>query len=205
MSKNNSLVMTVVAVAILIVMVVGATFAYFASTNTITATANLNVTTQTAASFTSSAGTPLSLNITADKMLKSETSDADEPLAAEGNTTLTVNLTAAVGTTCTYDITYTNTGDQYTPVAKKATNHQFEFEVDGSSNKSGEKTMAITSYGDLTAGTSTVISGASISVTTGTAATPVVWTFNARFYNLNAAQATEKNYGGYFKVANVLC
>lgn len=205
MSKNNSIVMTVVAVAVLIVMVVGSTFAYFASQNTITATANLNVATQTGAAFTSSAGSPLSLNITADKMMQAAATNANEPLAANGETTLTINLTAAVGTECSYDIFYTNTGDAYQAVAKKASNHQFEFEVEGSSNQSGDPVMAITSYDALKSGSKAVITGAKIKVTSGTTATPVIWTFKARFYNLAAEQATNKKYGGYFKVENVVC
>ena len=215
MEKKNSLLLTIIAIAVLLVSVVGATFAYFASSNTIDATANLTATTSSAASFSSQAGSPINLNITGDLMMKSQASSDNEPEAANGSTTLTISLTASAGTTCTYDIGYVNTGDAYTAVVPDggvAKNHSHEFEIEGSSSQSGDAQFALTTYQTISTGTESapamIIDNASITVPSGqTKAEDIIWTFTARFYNMNAPQATNKTYGGYFRVidGSVLC
>lgn len=215
MEKRNSILLTIIAIAVLLVSVVGATFAYFASTNTINATANLTATTSEAASFASQAGTPINLNITGDLMMEAKASNTNEPLAANGETTLTITLTASGGSRCKYDIGYVNTGANYTAVVPEggvAPNHSHEFEVEGSSDKDGEKTFELTTYQTIVGGTEDtpykVIDDAIIEVPQGdTEATPVVWTFKARFYNMNAPQLTQQTYSGYFRVieGSVLC
>lgn len=210
MSKKNSLILTFVSVLVLVVVVVGASFAYFASTSNITTTMQLVSQSSTAAVFASSKGNDLSLSITTDKMLKAQTNSTTEPVAAQGTAKLKVNLTADAGTTCTYSIGYVNTGDAYTEVPKTAPNHSYEFEVSGSSSRTGDPSMAVTSYTTLKTGTSstpvTVISNAQIVVPAGqTSAPATTWTFTAKFYNLNAVQALNKTYSGYFKVTSVVC
>jgi len=125
MEKRNTLLLTVIAVATLLVAVVGATFAYFASTPSTGNGLALNATTQAAsAAFTATAGT-LTLEITADEMLRGSATAAEgDNLLADAATTATdakynpddrnaplvVTFTSAADGTpmsCTYDIVYT--------------------------------------------------------------------------------------------------
>lgn len=203
--KKSSIILMVIALVTLLVSVIGATFAYFTTGKTV---ANLNLTanTQGAAAFTATPGAGIALSITADKMQQTNVSNTTP--SATGNSTLTVKLTSPANGTnvsCTYDIKYVDTGDAYTKVSAMGYTHEFSLEGSGKTGATAEaKSMAVTDYNTLTGKTTTVVSGASISAST-TTGTSTVWTFTAKFYNVNAAQATNKKYAGNFYVDNVRC
>lgn len=225
MERKNTLLLTVIAIATLLVAVIGATFAYFASETNVEATAGVTAQTGTAASFSSSSTDAIELNITGDLMMQGAAET--EPLAQSDSADLIVNLSAAEGTTCSYKIGYVNTADEenvYEPVSPTTEGRKFEFEITASycqeedcaaegatwtpQNLGAEEPEI--GYADLLDGTvdtpHTVIDEVTISVEAGeTTAVPVTWKFTANFYNLNAPQATNKLYTGYFVVTDVEC
>ena len=230
MERKNTLLLTVIAIATLLVAVIGATFAYFASTTEIEATANVTATTGAAASFSSSSTDALELNITA--ALMTEASAETEPEAANDSANLIVNLSAAANVECTYNIGYVNTateGNEYTPVEPTTDSRSYEFEITASYCQEEDCTLETATWtpynlnGEnaeigyaalLTTDTQpeegeaykAVVKNATIAVPEGaTTAIPVTWKFTGRFYNLNAEQATEKVYSGYFKVMEAKC
>lgn len=210
MGKKNAFVLTIISVFVLVVVVVGASFAYFATDLSTEDATEVVARTPTAAVFASTKGNDLSLSITTDKMLQAQTSGVNEPVASEGTATLKVSLTADAGTSCTYSIGYVDTGADYVEVSSSAPNHSYEFEVSGASSKTGDPSMAVTSYTTLKTGTvvspKIVVSNATITVPAGEVSAPITtWTFTARFYNINNTQALGKTYSGYFQVLNVVC
>lgn len=195
MEKKNYVLLTIIAIAVLLVSVIGATFAYFASTTSIDAQAKLTARTSSqAAVFTSSSDKNIDINITTANML--EANGGPTVVAGQDTAKLTVNLTGEGSTSCTYNISYTKTGDTYTPTAGQEGK---EFLISGLSDKSGNPTMAETGYENISAN---VITGATIS-----AGETTVWTFTAKIYNLGVNQSglINKTYTGSFKVSSVTC
>lgn len=197
MEKRNTLLLTVVAIATLLVAVVGATFAYFAASTDTENNLALTANTMGGSTFVATPGNPIALDITADVMQQSNTNNTTA--AKSANSTLSVKLASpADGTTvsCKYDIVYHDTGDEFTTV--KPTGYDHEFTISGTD---------ITLFDYETIGTTkqkTVVSQATITANTVAGITKE-YTFQADFYNVNAAQATGKHYAGYFAVENVVC
>ncbi len=211
MKKNNAVLITIIIV-ILLALVIGATYAYFATGNlNITNVANVNTVTERNNMVFDTLGGGMSLNITAANMSESLSGN----LAAENNTTLTVNFTAntSYSMVCTYDIVYEWTSsDKYTAHTSGVSSNEFTIQgtlannahvSEGTNNISSETDLSTLTYTNYSA---TVVSGAQIDGTGNTTST-AVWTLTSKFYNVNADQSTlsGKTYAGKFKVANVSC
>ncbi len=210
--KNNNAVLITIIIVILLALVIGATYAYFATGNmNITNVANANTVTERNNMVFDTLGGGMQLNITAANMVQAKQGN----VAAENNTTLTVNFTANTdySMVCTYDIIYEWTStDKYTTHTSGVSTNEFTIQGSLASNAHvSEGTNSISSETDLSTLTYTnyaavVVSGTQIDGTGSTTST-AVWTLTSKFYNVNADQSTlsGKTYAGKFMVANVSC
>jgi len=234
MERKNTILLTVIAVATLLVAVVGATFAYFASAPTTGDGLEFTATTQPAsAAFTANAGT-LSLEITADEMLRAQAGDgvvADSATTSTDGNDLVVDFKSAANGTemsCTYDIVYTWTSEGehiYSAHTQGVTGNEFTIQATvahtgaGAQNaKTAEGNNVIKTekdWTDLSWETdeetddryTTIVTGASIFSSSAETSTVSTWTFTTKFYNRNADQTglAAKNFAGVFTVDNVIC
>ena len=210
MKKNYSLIIVVLVVMMAIISI--ATYAYFATgILNVTNVANLNVVTERNNMVFDTLGGEMSLNVTAANMAESLSGN----VAAENNTTLTVNFTANTdySMVCTYDIVYEWTSsDKYTTHTSGVSSNEFTIQgtlasnahlYEGTNSISSETDLSTLSYTNYSA---TVISGAQIDGTGNTMST-AVWTLTSKFYNVSQDQSllSGKTYTGRFKVANVSC
>ena len=211
MKKNNT-VLIVIAIVTLLTFIVGATYAYFATgLLNVSNVANLNVVTERNNMLFDTLGGEMTLNVTAANMAEGLSGN----LAAENNTTLTVNFTANTeySMVCTYNIVYEWTsGDKYTAHTSGVSSNEFTIQgtlasnvhvSEGTNSIKNEKDLSTLSYTNYAA---TVISGAQIDGTGNTTST-AVWTLTSKFYNVSQDQSSlsGKTYSGRFKVANVSC
>ncbi len=211
MKKNNAVLITIIIV-ILLALVIGATYAYFATGNlNITNVVNANTVTERNNMVFDTLGGGMILNITAANMAESLSGN----VAAENNTTLTVNFTANTeySMVCTYDIVYEWTSsDKYMAHSTGVSSNEFTIQgtlasnahvSKGTNSINGEKDLSTFTY---TSNSTTVVSGAQIDGTGNTMST-AVWTLTSKFYNVDGDQSalSGKTYAGKFKVANVSC
>lgn len=201
-NNKKNLTLSIVAVAVLMVAAIGATFAYFTASQSIAANLNLSATTGTVASLTATAGGGISMSITGAQMLESAASNT----TPKGNSTSTlkVTLTGDAGSSCTYDVIYTDTS-----TTKYAQQVAGEFTLEGSESTTS-KTIAANSYANYGSGTAVKVNGnTKMTITIGAGKTSAEhnWTFTAKFYNMPQDQSAlaGKTYKGSFKVANVVC
>ncbi len=210
--KRNNIILITIAIVTLLVTIIGATYAYFSTGNmNITNVANANTVTERNNMVFDTLGGGMLLNITASNMVEARQGN----VAAENNTTLTVNFTANTdySMVCTYDIIYEWTStDKYTSHTSGVTSNEFTIQGTLANNAHvSEGTNSISSETDLSTLTytnysATVVSGAQIDGTGNTMST-AVWTLSSKFYNVSQDQSalSGKTYAGRFKVANVLC
>ena len=210
MNKKNITLM-VVAVLTLITFVGLATYAYFVGNINTTRTSNVTATTERNNLVFDTNGGVMNLNVSASSMQRSQAGT----VAAQNSTTLTVNLTANTdySMVCTYDIVYEWTStDKYTSHSSGVNSNEFTIKASLASNSNTyEGTNNIANETDLssltyTNNSATVVSGAQIDATGSTRST-AVWTLESKIYNVNANQTNlvNKNFGGRFKITNVLC
>ncbi len=210
--KKNNLILIIITVMVILSIIVIATYAYFATgLLNVSNVANLNVVTERNNMVFDTLGGEMSLNVTAANMSESLSGN----LAAENNTTLTVNFTPNTdySMVCTYDIVYEWTStDKYTSHTTGVSSNEFTIQgtlasnahvSEGTNSIKNEKDLSTLSYTNYAA---TVVSEAQIDGTGSTTST-AVWTLSSKFYNVNADQSTlsGKTYSGRFKVANVSC
>ncbi len=210
--KKNNIVLIVIAIVTLLTFIIGATYAYFATGNlNITNAANINTVTERNNMVFDTIGGGMILNITAANMAESLSGN----VAAENNTTLTVNFTAntSYSMVCTYDIVYEWTSsDKYTAHTSGVSSNEFTIQgtlasnvhvSEGTNSIKTEKDLSTLSYTNYSA---IVVSGAQIDGTGNTMST-AVWTLSSKFYNVSQDQSalSGKTYSGRFKVANVSC
>ena len=211
MNKKNTILIIIVAVTLVTVIGI-ATYAYFATgILNVSNVANLNVVTERNNMVFDTLGGEMTLNVTAANMAESLSGN----VAAENNTTLTVNLTANTdySMVCTYDIVYEWTSsDKYTAHTSGVSSNEFTIQgtlasnahvSEGTNSINGEKDLSTFTY---TSNSTTVVSGAQIDGTGNTMST-AVWTLTSKFYNVDGDQSalSGKTYTGRFKVANVSC
>ncbi len=211
MKRSNIILMTI-AIVTLLTIITFATYAYFSTGNmNVTNVANANTVTERNNMVFDTLGGGMILNITAANMVEAKQGN----VAAENNTTLTVNFTANTdySMVCTYNIIYEWTStDKYTSHTSGVTGNEFTIQGTLASNAHvSEGTNNIKSETDLSSLTytnyaATVVSGAQIDGI-GSATSTAVWTLTSKFYNVNADQSTlsGKTYAGKFRVANVSC
>ena len=210
MNKKNITLM-VVAIATLITFVGLATYAYFVGNINTTRTSNVTATTEINNLVFDTNGGAMQLNVSASNMQRAK----NGTVAAQNNTTLTVNLTANTdySMVCTYDIIYEWTStDKYTAHSSGVSSNEFTIKASLASNSNTyEGTNNIANETDLssltyTNNSATVVSGAQIDAT-GTTRSTAVWTLESKIYNVNANQTNlvNKNFSGRFKIANVSC
>ena len=124
MNKKNTILIVIVAVTLVTVIGI-ATYAYFATgILNISNAANINTVTERNNMVFDTIGGGMSLNITAANMAESLSGN----VAAENNTTLTVNFTANTeySMVCTYDIIYEWTSsDKYTAHTSGVSSNEF--------------------------------------------------------------------------------
>ena len=212
MNKKNITLM-VIAIATLITFGGLATYAYFTGTINLGNTSNITTSTERNNLVFDTSGGVMELNITAANMQKSKAGT----VAAENNTTLTVNLTANTdySMVCTYDIIYEWTSsDRYTSHSDGLAYGTKEFTIVSNSYSDNDCYFEEDSFlveKDIseileTKSSETVVKGAQIDAT-GSETVTQNWKFTARFYNILANQSllSNKTYSGKFKVANVSC
>ena len=210
MKKNNIILLTI-TILTLLGLVVFATYAYFANNATITNVTNLNVVSERNNMVFDTLGGGMILNVTASNMSQAN----NNTVAAENNTTLTVNFQAntSYDMVCTYDIVYEWTSnDKYQAHTSGVTQNEFTIQasltsnahVSQGNNHIASETDFTTAVGNQTS--ATVVEGAQIDGT-GSSTSTAVWTLTSKFYNVNANQSTlaDKTYEGRFKVSNVSC
>jgi hypothetical protein len=177
----------------------------------VTNTANINTVTERNNMVFDTIGGDMSLNVTAANMAESLSGN----IAAEDNTTLTVNFTANTeySMVCTYDIVYEWTSsDKYTAHTSGVSSNEFTIQgtlasnahvSEGTNSIKNETDLSTLSYTNYAA---TVVSGGQIDGTGNTTST-AVWTLTSKFYNVSQDQSSlsGKTYAGRFKVANVSC
>ena len=210
MKKNNLFI--IITIVLFLVIISIATYAYFATgILNISNVANLNVVTERNNMVFDTIGGEISLNVTAANMAESISGN----VAAENNTTLTVNFTANTdySMVCTYDIIYEWTSsDKYMAHTSGVSSNEFTIQgtlasnahvYQGTNSIKNEKDLSTFTY---TSNSTTVVRGAQIDGIGNTTST-AVWTLTSKFYNVNADQSTlsGKTYAGRFKVANVSC
>ena len=210
--KRNNITLIVIAIVTLLVTVIGATYAYFATGSmNITNVVNANTVTEQNNMVFDTLGGAMLLNVTASNMVEAKQGN----IAAENNTTLTVNFTANTdySMVCTYDIVYEWTStDKYTAHTSGVSSNEFTIQGTLTSNShlnEGaniiyiEKDLSTLTYTNYSA---TVVSGAQIDGTGSTTST-AVWTITSKFYNVDGDQSalSNKTYTGNFRVANVSC
>ena len=211
MKKQNT-ILIIIALLTLLTFVAFATYAFFNVGNLNTTNiANLNVVSERNNMVFDTIGGGMILNVTASNMSQAN----NNTVAAENNTTLTVNFQANTNydMVCTYDIVYEWTSnDKYQAHSSGVTQNEFTIQAELSSNAHvsqgnnyiASETDFTTAVGNQTS--ATVVEGAQIDGTGSTTST-AVWTLTSKFYNVNANQSTlaDKTYEGRFKVANVSC
>ena len=210
MKKNY--IFLVIALIVILAVISIATYAYFATgLMNVTNVANLNVVTERNNMVFDTLGGEISLNVTAANMAESLSGN----LAAENNTTLTINFTpnTEYSMVCTYDIVYEWTSsDKYMAHTTGITDNEFTIQgtlvsnahvSPGTNNISNEIDLSTFTY---SSNSTTVVSGAQIDGTGNTMST-AVWTLSSKFYNADGDQSalSGKTYTGRFKVANVSC
>ncbi len=210
--KKNNIVLMIVTILTFLVLIIGATYAYFSTGNmNITNVANANTVTERNNMVFVTLGGSMSLDITVASMQKANSNN----VAAENNTTLTVNFTANAdySMVCTYDIIYEWTSsDKYTSHTSGVTDNEFTIQgslagnshtYEGINSIYIDKDLSTLTYTNYSA---TVVSGAQIDGTGNTMST-AVWTLSSKFYNVSQDQSalSGKTYAGRFKVANVSC
>ena len=209
--KKNNIILLIIALVALLSVIAFATYAYFANNATITNVTNLNVVSERNNMVFDTLGGAMLLNVTASNMSQAN----NNTVAAENNTTLTVNFQAntSYSMVCTYDIVYEWTSsDKYQSHTSGVTQNEFTIQaslasnahVSQGNNHIANETDFTTAVGNQTS--ATVVSGAQID-STGTSTSTAVWTITSKFYNVNANQNTlaDKTYEGRFKVTNVSC
>ena len=209
--KRNNIVLITIAIITLLALVTFAAYAYFANNATITNVTNLNVVSERNNMVFDTIGGGMILNVTASNMSQAN----NNTVAAENNTTLTVNFQAntSYDMVCTYDIVYEWTSnDKYQTHTSGVTQNEFTIQasltnnahVSQGTNNIKNETDFTTAVGNQTS--ATVVSGAQID-STGTSTSTAVWTLTSKFYNVNANQSAlaDKTYEGRFKVTNVSC
>ncbi len=211
MKKNNIILMSI-AIVMLLTIITFATYAYFSTGNmNITNVANANTVTERNNMVFDTLGGEMLLNVTASNMVQAKQGN----IAAENNTTLTVNFTTNTdySMVCTYDIVYEWTSsDKYTTHTSGVSSNEFTIQgtlannahvSEGTNNIKSETDLSTLSYTNYVA---SVVSGAQIDGTGSTTST-AVWTLTSKFYNVNADQSalSDKTYEGRFKVVNVSC
>ena len=210
--KKNNLILIIITIIIILSVIVIATYAYFATgLLNVTNVANLNVVTERNNMVFDTLGGEMSLNVTVANMAESLSGN----IAAENNTTLTVNFIAntSYSMVCTYDIIYEWTSsDKYTAHTSGVSSNEFTIQgtlasnahvSEGINSIKNEKDLSTLSYTNYS---SVVVSGAQIDGTGNTMST-AVWTLSSKFYNVSQDQSalSGKTYTGRFKVANVSC
>ncbi len=210
--RRNNIILLIITIVTFLALVIGATYAYFSTGNmNITNVANANTVTERNNMVLDTLGGGMSLNITTANMVQAN----NGTVAAENNTTLTVNFTANTdySMVCTYDIVYEWTSsDKYLAHSSGVSGNEFTIQgtlannanvSEGTNNIKNETDLSTLSYTNYAA---TVVSGAQIDGTGNTTST-AVWTLTSKFYNVNADQSTlsGKTYAGKFRVANVSC
>ena len=209
--KRNNIVLITIAIITLLALVTFAAYAYFANNATITNVTNLNVVSERNNMVFDTIGGGMILNVTASNMMQS----VAENIAAENNTTLTVNFQAntSYSMVCTYDIVYEWTSsDKYQSHTQGVTDDEFTIQANLASNAHVYRgSNSIVSETDLSTAvgnqnSAIVVTGAQID-STGTSTSTATWTITGKFYNVDANQNTlaDKTYEGRFKVANVSC
>ena len=209
--KRNNIILLTITILTLLGLVVFATYAYFANNATITNVTNLNVVSERNNMVFDTLGGGMLLNVTASNMSEAN----NNTVAAENNTTLTVNFQAntSYSMVCTYDIVYEWTSsDKYQSHTSGVTQNEFTIQAELASNAHvsqgnnhiASETDFTTAVGNQTS--ATVVEGAQIDGTGSTTST-AVWTLTSKFYNVNANQSglADKTYEGRFKVTNVSC
>lgn len=204
MERKNTILLTVIAVATLLVAVVGASFAYFAVDATNNAEVKVQTTTAAGSDiFTATGSETMTLNVTNDVMMQTGANIGDVAVS-DTDSSMKVSLQAGTGVaTCTYKLTYTNTGAAYT-MTDGATDGK-EYTLEGSYGTAETEKFAETNMDKVaeTFANKTY----TITNTAGQAKTEQTWTFTARFYNLAIDQKGQmnKSYAGNIKVTDVNC
>ena len=209
--KRNNIILLTITILTLLGLVVFATYAYFANNATITNVTNLNVVSERNNMVFDTLGGAMILNVTASNMSEAN----NNTVAAENNTTLTVNFQAntSYDMVCTYDIVYEWTSnDKYQAHTSGVIQNEFTIQasltsnahVSQGNNHIASETDFTTAVGNQTS--ATVVEGAQIDGT-GSSTSTAVWTLTSKFYNVNANQSAlaDKTYEGRFKVSNVSC
>ena len=221
MIKNNKVkIVGVFASVLLLVIIVTASFAYFGSFNVNlnnNVAVNVNSVSPGDGTFTSNA-TQLNLQVPAVNMSQTQ---ANNTVAAASNTaTLTVSLTSGsedVETTCTFDIYYEYTGNNFYGVSPNTKTSGVTKEItmtvnapSGTSNFSTETNFDYnTSTGWVTENSKRkvkLVENATIT-NSGTTATIQEYTFKGKYYNLDVSQEqlANKSFTGIIYVSKKEC
>ena len=221
MIKNNNIkIMGVFASVLLLAIIVTASFAYFGSFNVNlnnNVAVNVNAQSPGNGTFVSNA-TQLNLQVPAVNM--SQTQANNTVAALENTATLSVSLTSGseeIETTCTFDIYYEYTGNNYYGVSPNTKTSGVTKEItmtvnapSGTSNFSTETNFDYnTSNGWVTENSKRkikLVENASIS-NSGTTATIQDYTFTGKYYNLNVSQEqlANKSFTGIIYVSKKEC
>ena len=210
--KKKSTIIVIISMIILLTIIALASYSFFGLSNlNITNAVNLNTTTERNNMVFDTLGGSFNLHVDAGDM----TEYLSGNIAAENNTTLTVNFQAntSYASVCTYDIVYEWTStNKYQAHTTGVTEKEFTIQAELTSNThvsqginyiQGETDLSVVVGSQNSA---TVVSGAQID-STGTTMNTAVWTLTTRFHNANGDQTSlaGKTYSGRFKVANVSC
>lgn len=221
MIKNNNIkIMGMLSSVLLFMIIATASFAYFGSFNVRlnnNVAVNVNSVSPGNGTFVSNA-TQLNLQVPAANM--SLTSSDNTVAAAENTAALTVSLTSGsldVVTTCTFDIYYEYTGDNFYGVSPNTKTSGVDKEVtmtvnapSGTSNFSSETNFDYnTSTGWTTENSKRkvkLVENASISNSKTTASTQE-YTFTGKYYNLDVSQEqlANKSFTGIIYVSKKEC
>ena len=221
MIKNKNVkIMGIISSIILLVIVITASFAYFGSFNVNlnnNVAVNVNSVSPGNGTFISNA-TQLNLQVPAANM--SLTASSNTVAAASNTAALIVSLTSGsteIETTCTFDIYYEYTGDNFYGVSPSAKTSGITKEItmtvnapSGTSNFSTETNFDYnTSTGWVTENNKRkvkLVENASIS-NSGTTATTQEYTFTGKYYNLDVSQEqlANKSFTGIIYVNKKEC
>ena len=210
--KKKSTIIAIISMIILLTIIAVASYAFFGVGNlNISNAVNLNTITERNNMVFDTIGGNYTLYVEVGDMLETTAGN----IAAENNTTLTVNFQANTDydSVCTYDIIYEwLSNDKYQAHTSGVTENEFTIQAELASNAHvSQGNNNIASETDLSVivgsqNSATVVSGAQID-SNGTTTNSAIWTITTRFHNADADQTAlaGKTYSGRFKVANVTC
>ena len=206
MSNKKLIYIISIIVVMILACIFAAAFAYIgAPTQVRNGNINVSIVNNSSVSFQYTGHTTMSLTVPAANVAVANASNDYSKYAVTSlrNTTINLNSNATVfpnGVTCTYDIIYTPTvAYRETPAATSA----------GLKELVLRGKIGSTYYFDTNIAGSdpVVLYSSSISTTSASSTTSIIWQFETRFYNLNIdqGQASGQTPSGVISIDNVNC